>query len=94
MNLGWYDPAGLERAAAIQAASYDFIELALAPVNVEDSASAERALRAVRALPLPALAWNNFFLVTCAWWIPAWMCAGSRPTSAVQANSSMPPAPA
>ncbi len=58
MKLGWCGP--LDQAAAIARAGYDFIEVQLAPLGLEDRATFAAAKQAISASPLPCRAFNVF----------------------------------
>ena len=58
MKIGWCGP--LDQAAAIAKAGYDFIEVQLAPLGLEDRASFAASKRAISACPLPCSAFNLF----------------------------------
>ena len=59
MKIGWCGP--IARAADMQAAGLDYIEVQLVPMNLEDDAAFNNAQAAVRDLPLPALAMSYLF---------------------------------
>lgn len=57
--VGWCGP--IERAADMQRAGLDYIEVQLVPLKLEDGAAFANAKAAVRSLPLPALAMSYLF---------------------------------
>lgn len=59
MMFGWCAP--LAEAPALAAAGYDFIEVALSGFRLETSSGFGEAVAAVRAAPIPILAFNTFF---------------------------------
>ena len=59
MKLGWCSP--LEEADLIKETGYDFIEVPLAPLGLEDRATFAASRRAVLNSPLPTLAFNVLF---------------------------------
>jgi sugar phosphate isomerase/epimerase len=61
MKIGWYAPSGIAKAPLIKDIGYDYIELGLSPLNIEDPASFQAGQRAVATAPIPALVWNNFY---------------------------------
>src|SRR5262245_43599631 len=51
MNVGWC--AGIERSGQVRAAGFDFLEVALGPMNLENDAAFDAAKAAVARVPLP-----------------------------------------
>ncbi|APW40075.1 hypothetical protein RD110_25090 [Rhodoferax koreense] len=58
-KIGWCGP--IDRAADMQAAGLDYIEVQLVPLGLEDDAAFAQAKAQVRELPLPALAMSYLF---------------------------------
>jgi len=48
-------------APLLQDIGYDYIELGLAPLNIEDRTSMHASIRRAAECPLPTLVWNNFY---------------------------------
>ncbi|HXX83108.1 MAG TPA: sugar phosphate isomerase/epimerase family protein [Casimicrobiaceae bacterium] len=61
MKIGWYAPGGMEMAPLLKDIGYDYIELGLAPLNIEDKTSMRASIRKAAGCPLPTLVWNNFY---------------------------------
>lgn len=61
MEIGWYAPAGMEKAALVKEVGYDFIELGVGPLKIEDPEAMREAVRRAKACPLPTPVWNNFY---------------------------------
>jgi sugar phosphate isomerase/epimerase len=59
LKIGWCGP--IERAADMQAAGLDYIEVQIVPLKLEDDAAFAEARAHVRDLPLPALAMSYLF---------------------------------
>ena len=59
MKLGWCRP--LEDAPLLERLGYDFIEVALAPLGLEDKGTFAAAKRSVLGSSLPTSAFNTFF---------------------------------
>jgi sugar phosphate isomerase/epimerase len=59
MRLGWCRP--LQDAALLGRLGYDFVEVALAPLGLEDKGGFVAARKAALGSPLPTSAFNTFF---------------------------------
>lgn len=59
MRLGWCAP--LRDAPLLRRLGFDFIEVALAPLGLEDKATLATAKKAALSSPLPTSAFNTFF---------------------------------
>lgn len=59
MKYGWCGP--IDRAADMQQAGLDYIEVQLVPLKLEDDAAFANAKAVVRNLPLPAMAMSYLF---------------------------------